>query len=995
MRCFIALLATGVLQLALGQAPCLQNHIHDRGRIAMNVASTSILGNSSEGDAEAMGDPCQTGRWAPQLEYPRGSGVQYLYMGSMWVGALLEEEDGSLTPRVSFGSEGWERNVTELYGGPSCAENFREGSRIPQAQSCGGAGIFDPVALADQEFTFSYSDTLVNFPEVVPGQHFDEQDGDHRPLGLSITQHSYQWGVEPDYGSLLLLRYDIRNISDRALHSPFAGLYLDADVQSAEESSGYTDDLVLFRSYAQGGLGDSTQVRAMVFLDNDGRLLNDVSGNDYVCPAALALMPLGAGDAMGSFNWWNSNGDQSRDYGPAWTWWSEHPEFGLAWSDSIGTPESDRRKYELMSNGEFDPPWYAGQADAYPPQPIYDENGQIVEWRSWMPPGEWIDALGDDVRGLLSFGPLGTPDGVDELGRPRTLLPPGEQATFWFALVMGDDLHQACCPQPDIENQVDPSLFDFTSLDHRLRLAKTWFDGGLSTPLPIPPALAFDTPAPGQIHLNWAQVDDEPQPLFRLERTHLQSGVVTLLAEATTALQWSDTIAEGDSLLYRLQELWPNGLRSAATELLVAPDYPVAVTDLTVTPGNQRIDLAWASDAPEVMIVHGVMPENFNRTAYCWPPQCPFMTDTTRLANTGAASLTGLANLYRHFVKVHAVGANQLASAAEWRNVIPRARGVNWRVINAHRSATADTAHSRANINLLFAQSELSCEYRVRMENPSQTLARVELDGCDNLWLNMDSSLPYSLRLCALDLVGLLESGGGFLSTGMRFPHPSVEIPRDPLNAANVETRAIPAAFSEAFTAINLPSGWELQIEDPLLGVLQAADSQPGSTLMVTPFEEGANWSHAGRYVAPDHPEFDGRPAALTFSDAGFVHQLKTPLYAVDMEASLGYFNNLLEIAAVGLPQPVEQPSAFRLLPCAPNPFNPDTRVTFELDQAGEVDLRVYDLLGRQVRVLIHEPCTAGNHHVLLRGEGLASGVYFLRLESTGRTQTQKVLLLK
>ena len=1000
MRCFIALLATGVLQLALGQAPCLQNHIHDQGRIAMNVASTSILGNAEQEFSDAMDDPCLPGRWAPQLEYPAGSGIQYLYEGCLWVGALLEEEDGSLTPRVSFGSEGWERNVTELYGGPSCAEGFHEGSRIPQAQSCDGAGVFDPAALADQEFTFVYSDTLANYPEVVPGQVFDRDDRDHRPLGLRITQHSYQWGVEPDFGSLLLLRYDIRNMSEQALHSPYVGLYLEGDVVGAGESTGgWQDDLVMFRSHAHNGNpGDSTLIQAMLFLDNDGREHNDFSGNDYVCPSVLALLPLGTDDLQVSFNWWNSNADFNQDYGPAWTWWLEHPEYGLSWIDTLGTPVADLHKYQVMSNGEIDPPWFASQWGNYPPQPIFDESGQISEWRAWTEPGvdEQVDPLGDNVRGLLSLGPLGAPDGFDELGRRRTLLSPGEQVSVCFALVMGDSLHQACCPQPDIENHLDPSLFDFTSLDRRLLLAKAYFESGLPA-LPMPPAPACDVSIPGQVRLSWTSNTSEPEPHYRLERLHLQSGSLSVLAEATEVTVWLDTIAEGDSLLYRLYEIWPSGLCSTAAELLVAPDYPPPVADLMVTPGDQRLDFTWSSDAPEVMIVHGVMPENSNRSTYCWPPECPFVTDTTWLENSGTASLTGLANLYRHFVKVHAVGANQLASAAEWQSVVPRARGLDWRILSQYNGWVfgADTASTRLHFLDLFGNAGLAYEYAAQYwQDP---IARSFLDGCDHLWINMDSNSPFPIftALRRLDLAHFQEAGGAFIYSGLNAQPTMVNIPLDPLNPADITLRHVPADYGQDHWSTVVPAPWTLQIDDPVLGSLFAASSEFSPAFRCMGFEEGGDWTHGGRHVAPGNDEINGRLASLTFTQPSFVHLSQVPMAYVDVEASRGYLNSLLEQATEVEPEPVAQPATFHLLPCAPNPFNPDTRVTFELDQAGEVDLRVYDLLGRQVRELVREPRAAGRHSVLLRGEGLASGVYFLRLESAGQAQTQKVLLLK
>jgi hypothetical protein len=93
-------------------------------------------------------------------------------------------------------------------------------------------------------------------------------------------------------------------------------------------------------------------------------------------------------------------------------------------------------------------------------------------------------------------------------------------------------------------------------------------------------------------------------------------------------------------------------------------------------------------------------------------------------------------------------------------------------------------------------------------------------------------------------------------------------------------------------------------------------------------------------------------------------------------------------------------PGAFELLQAWPNPFNPATTVCFSLAKAGHVDLRVFDLRGRQVAVLLDGELTAGRHEcrftaVEQQGTALASGCYLLRLQSEAGIQTGKILLMK
>lgn len=88
-------------------------------------------------------------------------------------------------------------------------------------------------------------------------------------------------------------------------------------------------------------------------------------------------------------------------------------------------------------------------------------------------------------------------------------------------------------------------------------------------------------------------------------------------------------------------------------------------------------------------------------------------------------------------------------------------------------------------------------------------------------------------------------------------------------------------------------------------------------------------------------------------------------------------------------------PSGFRLDPNYPNPFNPETTFRFSLPEAGEITLRIFDLLGREVAVAASGRYGAGEHRVRFRPDGLASGVYFCRLEAGDRVGTRKIVIQK
>jgi hypothetical protein len=90
-------------------------------------------------------------------------------------------------------------------------------------------------------------------------------------------------------------------------------------------------------------------------------------------------------------------------------------------------------------------------------------------------------------------------------------------------------------------------------------------------------------------------------------------------------------------------------------------------------------------------------------------------------------------------------------------------------------------------------------------------------------------------------------------------------------------------------------------------------------------------------------------------------------------------------------------PSSF-ILSCFPNPFNATTTISFTLPRTGTVDLNVYDVTGRLVRNLAggcNPPLQAGEHQIEFDGSDLPSGIYFVRMEAGGISQTRKIVLLK
>lgn len=93
-------------------------------------------------------------------------------------------------------------------------------------------------------------------------------------------------------------------------------------------------------------------------------------------------------------------------------------------------------------------------------------------------------------------------------------------------------------------------------------------------------------------------------------------------------------------------------------------------------------------------------------------------------------------------------------------------------------------------------------------------------------------------------------------------------------------------------------------------------------------------------------------------------------------------------------------PNSFALKQNYPNPSNPSTEISFDLPKASVVELRIYNVIGQEVRTLANSAMEAGQHKIVWDGrdEGgssVASGVYFYRLTAGSYTDTKKMMLLK
>jgi hypothetical protein len=90
-----------------------------------------------------------------------------------------------------------------------------------------------------------------------------------------------------------------------------------------------------------------------------------------------------------------------------------------------------------------------------------------------------------------------------------------------------------------------------------------------------------------------------------------------------------------------------------------------------------------------------------------------------------------------------------------------------------------------------------------------------------------------------------------------------------------------------------------------------------------------------------------------------------------------------------------DQPLGFTLYQNHPNPFNPSTVIGYRLSEAGQIRLAVYDLLGREVAILVDGLMPAGEHQVRFNADRLPTGMYMTVLETSQGSQSKPMMLIR
>lgn len=180
-------------------------------------------------------------------------------------------------------------------------------------------------------------------------------------------------------------------------------------------------------------------------------------------------------------------------------------------------------------------------------------------------------------------------------------------------------------------------------------------------------------------------------------------------------------------------------------------------------------------------------------------------------------------------------------------------------------------------------------------------------------------------------------------------------------------------------------NGWDFEVADSLRGCWVAWNINNNDVEVAVPKVLLFNPKYISNFQVPD-----------SIAVMIYAGENNSP-WRADYASNPGIAGYGVNMVVTGIKDQIDNtiPEDYALLQNYPNPFNPSTVISYELPKSGFVSLKIYNLLGQEIAVLVNSQMTAGHHSVTFDASGLSSGIYLYTLITGGVRETRKMMLLK
>ncbi len=190
-----------------------------------------------------------------------------------------------------------------------------------------------------------------------------------------------------------------------------------------------------------------------------------------------------------------------------------------------------------------------------------------------------------------------------------------------------------------------------------------------------------------------------------------------------------------------------------------------------------------------------------------------------------------------------------------------------------------------------------------------------------------------------------------------------------------------------------------LDLENPVPFNLFAQTTSTLSKMFVVNSSNGLSFLKAGENSVAVELHIFKNSTGLTF-DSQFIDNKNRIHYKLGSEWSFEDSGKLPDIqlyekVSTGVEMNEELPKEFVLFQNYPNPFNPKTIISYKLSTGSFVELKLFDLLGREIKTLVSENKLPGSYKVEFDASFLSSGMYLYQLKSGNSVQTKKMMVMK